>query len=127
MIHMKFHHSYLKLFIIHFACCLKLTEVLIEHGCNVNARNFQGDTALHVMVKRNRLSCAVVLLSHNAYTDIQNADGNTPLHLAVKVMLYFYLTYSIVLYFVKYHCSRMCMNKPHIAIFSMIMSFCNHD
>lgn len=86
MIHMKFHHSYFKLFIIHFACCLKLTEVLIEHGCNVNARNFQGDTALHVMVKRNRLSCAVVLLSHNAYTDIQNADGNTPLHLAVKVM-----------------------------------------
>ncbi|GFV00693.1 hypothetical protein TNCV_1385141 [Trichonephila clavipes] len=69
---------------LHWSKTPELTELLIEHGCNVNAKNFQGDTALHVMVKRNRLSCAVMLLSHQADADIQNADGNAPLHLAVK-------------------------------------------
>lgn len=69
---------------LHWSKTPELTEVLIEHGCNVNARNFQGDTALHVMVNRNRLSCAVTLLSHQADVDIQNSEGNTPLHLAVK-------------------------------------------
>lgn len=69
---------------LHWAKTPELTEVLIEHGCNVNARNFQGDTALHVMVKRSRLACSVALLSHQADVDIQDADGNTPLHLAVK-------------------------------------------
>lgn len=64
---------------------LQLTEVLIEHGCNVDAKNFQGDTALHVMVRRNRLACAVMLLGHHADANIQNSEGNTPLHLAVKV------------------------------------------
>ncbi|XP_071042085.1 85/88 kDa calcium-independent phospholipase A2 [Parasteatoda tepidariorum] len=69
---------------LHWAKTPELTEVLIEHGCNVNAKNFQGDTALHVMVRRNRLSCAVMLLSHQADANIQNSEGNTPLHLAVK-------------------------------------------
>ncbi|GIY39173.1 hypothetical protein CEXT_586611 [Caerostris extrusa] len=69
---------------LHWSKTPELTELLIEHGCNVNAKNFQGDTALHVMVKRNRLSCAVMLLSHQADADIQNIEGNTPLHLAVK-------------------------------------------
>ncbi|XP_035230665.1 85/88 kDa calcium-independent phospholipase A2-like isoform X2 [Stegodyphus dumicola] len=69
---------------LHWSKTPELTEVLIEHGCNVNAKNFMGDTALHVMVKRSRLSCAVVLLSHHADADIQNNEGNTALHLAVK-------------------------------------------
>ncbi|CAL1282723.1 unnamed protein product [Larinioides sclopetarius] len=69
---------------LHWSKTPELTELLIEHGCNVNAKNFQGDTALHVMVKRNRISCAVMLLSHQADADIQNSEGNTPLHLAVK-------------------------------------------
>ncbi|GBN77293.1 85/ calcium-independent phospholipase A2 [Araneus ventricosus] len=69
---------------LHWSKTPELTELLIEHGCNVNAKNFQGDTALHVMVKRNRISCAVMLLGHQADADIQNSEGNTPLHLAVK-------------------------------------------
>jgi calcium-independent phospholipase A2 len=52
-------------------------------GCNINSRNFDGRTALHIMVLRKRLECVVALLSHNADTDIGDHDGNTPLHLAV--------------------------------------------
>ncbi|XP_054722893.1 85/88 kDa calcium-independent phospholipase A2-like [Uloborus diversus] len=69
---------------LHWSKTPELTEVLIEHGCRVNARNFEGDTALHVMVRRNRLSCALALLSHRADPDARNAHGDAPVHLAVR-------------------------------------------
>ncbi|GBN15854.1 85/ calcium-independent phospholipase A2 [Araneus ventricosus] len=69
---------------LHWSQAPELTELLVEHGCNINAKNFQGDTALHLMVMHKRLSCTMMLLRHQADTDIQNSEGNTPLHLAVK-------------------------------------------
>lgn len=63
---------------LHWSKTPELTEILIEYGCRINGRNFEGNTALHVMVLRNRISCAVTLLSHGANVDIQGADGNTP-------------------------------------------------
>jgi calcium-independent phospholipase A2 len=52
-------------------------------GCDINAHNFDGRTALHVMVLRKRLECVVALLSRDADVNIGDHDGNTPLHLAV--------------------------------------------
>lgn len=60
---------------------------MIEFGCLLDVKNYQGDTALHVMVSRNRLSCVLALLSHGANPDLPGGcdGGGTPLHMAIKV------------------------------------------
>lgn len=50
----------------------------------MNALNFDGRSALHMMVERNRLECVVCLLAHEAECDVKDKDGNTPLLIAVK-------------------------------------------
>jgi calcium-independent phospholipase A2 len=70
---------------LHWSCSREVIETLISMGCDINSRNFDGRTALHIMVLRNRLECVVALLSHEANTDIGDHDGNTPLHLAVTL------------------------------------------
>ncbi|KAG8239488.1 hypothetical protein J437_LFUL019185, partial [Ladona fulva] len=67
---------------LHWACSRQVIEVLLDKGCEKNALNFEGQTALHVMVMRQRLECVVALLSHFAAADIGDNNGNRPLHLA---------------------------------------------
>lgn len=69
---------------LHWSCSREVIEILLQKNCNINAPNFNGGTALHVMVLRNRLECIVALLSHEAEIDLPDCDGNTPLHIAVK-------------------------------------------
>lgn len=69
---------------LHWSCSREVIEILLQKNCNINAPNFDGGTALHVMVLRNRLECVVALLSHQAEIDIQDNEGNTPLHIAIK-------------------------------------------
>jgi calcium-independent phospholipase A2 len=68
---------------LHWSCSREAIEALISMGYDINSCNFDGRTALHIMVLRNRLDCVVALLSHGADTDIGDREGNTPLHLAV--------------------------------------------
>lgn len=42
----------------------------------MNALNFDGRTALHIMAARNRLECVVCLLAHEADIDVKDMDGN---------------------------------------------------
>lgn len=72
---------------LHWCSSREVLEALIERGCDINAVNFDGRTALHVMVSRNRLECVVSLLSHEADVDLRDNDGNTPLHIAVEKKL----------------------------------------
>lgn len=51
----------------------------------MNARNFEGRTALHLMAGHGRLGCVVSLLSHGARADLQDADGNTALHVVTSL------------------------------------------
>ncbi|XP_071439638.1 85/88 kDa calcium-independent phospholipase A2-like isoform X2 [Hetaerina americana] len=67
---------------LHWACSRQVIEVLLDVGCEKNALNFEGQTALHVMVMRERLDCVVSLLSHMAAINIGDNNGNRPLHLA---------------------------------------------
>lgn len=60
-------------------------EALIEMGCQIDAKNFQGETALHMNVQRNKLGLVVTLLSHGANVNATGPNGNTPLHMATKV------------------------------------------
>ncbi|XP_064478595.1 85/88 kDa calcium-independent phospholipase A2-like [Ornithodoros turicata] len=69
---------------LHWAKTTQCLEAMIELGCGLDAKNFQGNTALHIMVARSRLSCVVGLLSHGASVDAVGKDGDTPLHAAVR-------------------------------------------
>lgn len=68
---------------LHWSSSREVLLELIDRGCDVNSVNFEGKTALHVMVERNRLECVVALLSHEADIDVRDTAGNTPLHLAI--------------------------------------------
>ncbi|XP_055689252.1 85/88 kDa calcium-independent phospholipase A2 isoform X2 [Lutzomyia longipalpis] len=72
---------------LHWSSSREIIEALIERGTDVNALNFDGRTALHIMVGRNRLDCCVALLSHEAEIDLKDKDGKTPLHIAVEKKL----------------------------------------
>lgn len=68
---------------LHWSCSREVLESLLEKKCHINAINFDGRTALHVMILRKRLDCAMALLSNGADPNIADKEGNTPLHLAV--------------------------------------------
>ncbi|XP_046618387.1 85/88 kDa calcium-independent phospholipase A2 isoform X1 [Neodiprion virginianus] len=68
---------------LHWSCSREVIDALIETNCDIDALNFDGRTALHIMVMRKRLNCTVALLSHMASVNIVDNEGNTPLHLAV--------------------------------------------
>lgn len=69
---------------LHWSRSREVITALIDTNCDIDALNFNGRTALHVMVMRKRLPCVVALLSHMASVNIVDNDGNTPLHLAVE-------------------------------------------
>lgn len=69
---------------LHWSISREVIEALADKNCDINALNFDGRTALHIMVLRGRLECAVALLSMGAEHSIKDNEGNTPLHLAVK-------------------------------------------
>ncbi|XP_066992758.1 85/88 kDa calcium-independent phospholipase A2 [Anabrus simplex] len=69
---------------LHWCCSREVIEALVDMGCNIDALNFDGRTALHLMVFRNRLECVVALLGRGADVNIGDNDGNTPLHIAVQ-------------------------------------------
>lgn len=72
---------------LHWASSREVLESLIQRGCYINSLDFNGRTALHVMVSKNRLECVVSLLAHEAEIDLRDKDGNTPLHIAVEKKL----------------------------------------
>lgn len=69
---------------LHWASSREVLEALIQRGCHINALDFNGRTALHVMVSKNQLECVVSLLAHEAEIDLRDKDGNTALHIAVE-------------------------------------------
>jgi calcium-independent phospholipase A2 len=58
--------------------------LLADLGCNFEATNTDGETALHVMIRRNRLPCVMALMSRGSQAKAICNRGNS-LHLAVEV------------------------------------------
>ncbi|XP_046424777.1 85/88 kDa calcium-independent phospholipase A2-like [Neodiprion fabricii] len=68
---------------LHWSTSKETINALIEQNCDVDVVNFDGRTALHIMVMKKKLECVVALLTRMASVDIVDKDGNTPLHHAV--------------------------------------------
>lgn len=59
--------------------------LLTEKGCDIDALNAENDTALHIMIRRQRIDCASTLLVLGASANLIGSGGNNPLHLAIEV------------------------------------------
>ena len=75
--------------VLHTACSnypTYLVEGLVELGCDVNFRNANGDTPLHIACKESKYYAVVYLISRpECDINCQNLTGNTPLHLACQL------------------------------------------
>lgn len=73
---------------LHLAAALNKGKILMEllhYGADSNAVDQNGDTALHVAVKKNYEECvATLLLNDKIDLNILNDNGFAPLHLAIK-------------------------------------------
>ena len=64
------------------ADALEAVQLLLALGCDVNARNERGQTALHGAVYRAANDLIRFLVANGARTDAEDARGRTPLELA---------------------------------------------
>ena len=71
--------------IVRYVWCFQAIYMLADMGADVNAQNQDDDTALHVMLRRERLDCAISLLVQGASANIVGSGGNNALHLAIEV------------------------------------------
>ena len=69
---------------LHWAKEKEIIEALAESGCQLETKDFNGDTALHVMARHERVDCVIGLVCMGAHIDARGAKGNTALHIAVK-------------------------------------------
>lgn len=57
---------------------LKVLELLINQGCDVNLQDGDGQTALHYASSCGHLNCITLLLAKGAQVDLKDKEGNTP-------------------------------------------------
>lgn len=54
------------------------------HGVDVNAKDKEGKTALHIAVENNETKTVESLLSYGAAVNVRDNNNDTPLHLAIR-------------------------------------------
>jgi len=59
---------------------------LAENGANLDTTNSSGETALHVMIRRNKFECVLGLLAKGANAAICGANTDNALHMAIEVL-----------------------------------------
>ena len=79
-----------KIYPIHNACkTVKLTKLLQEfidyfmsHGYNINTKNNEGKTALHIACENQDVTIVEYLISQGSEVNLKDNEGKTPLHYA---------------------------------------------
>ncbi|EAY14725.1 ankyrin repeat protein, putative [Trichomonas vaginalis G3] len=61
-----------------------LLEYFLSHGANINEKDKNGKTALHIAAWRDNKETAEVLISHGANINGKDKDGKTALHIAAR-------------------------------------------
>ena len=63
---------------------LDIVKYLVEHGANVNCKNYQGNTPLHFAAERElREDIVKYLIEQGADLNVVNKDGYTPFHFII--------------------------------------------
>jgi ankyrin repeat protein len=63
-------------------CIIRVIDVLVKHGADINARTISGFTALHGACEFGYSEVATYLLEHGADVNALDNGGDTPLHIA---------------------------------------------
>ena len=66
---------------------VKIVELLVKNGSNLEAIDVDGRTPLHLAAQKNHEECAVILLMNGAPPNATDYKGNTPLHLNNKIQV----------------------------------------
>ena len=59
--------------------------MVLKQDHDLDALSKTGDAALHVMIKRLRMECALTLLCAGADVNKRGPEGDTALHMAIQV------------------------------------------
>lgn len=59
-------------------------QQLLDHGVSVDCVDYEGKTALHIVVQQNNIELVAFLLKRGASIDVQDEDGQTALIIAAK-------------------------------------------
>jgi len=59
---------------------------LAQHGANLDMTDASGETALHVVTRRNKFECVIGLLAKGATATVSGANGDNALHMAIEVI-----------------------------------------
>ncbi|KAK3728611.1 hypothetical protein QZH41_011694 [Actinostola sp. cb2023] len=71
-------------FPLHWAKSKEAVRLLLKSGANIECKNNDDETPLHVMARRRRLGCVIALLSSGADVNPRSNNGSTPLHIAAQ-------------------------------------------
>ncbi len=67
---------------LHYASSIKIIDLLLANGADINAQTTQGQTLLHRAVEQNEAEIVSLLISRGGETNIRDQKGNYPLHIA---------------------------------------------
>jgi ankyrin repeat protein len=68
---------------------LSKVKDFVNKGADINIKNKDGKTPLHIAVENNYEDIIKFLLENKADVNVKDNEGNTPLHIAIKKGNYF--------------------------------------
>lgn len=74
---------------------MELIRNLVEHGANINARNFNNESALHSACKNNNMAAIIYLVNNGADINAKDNGNKTPLHIACEKNNYTLVEYLV--------------------------------
>lgn len=68
---------------------IKVVDILLENGADIDTMDIYGETPLHFAARNNHANTIVQLRKRGAKINIRTDIGDTPLHLAAHAGGYF--------------------------------------